>query len=179
MADIFDIAEFFIQIANSREDDLMTNLKLNKLLYYAQGVFLARTGKPLFSNRIEAWKHGPVIPEVYQKYKVCGKNPISPSEKDIDRSKFDDQEWETLLDVMRELGQYTGATLVTLTHQPGTPWSNAVSCNRSMLSQSDIRDYFQKHPVPRFKASVTIPQVSTLPNDWYDPTEDTEWEAYL
>ena len=77
MADVFDVAEFFIQVANQSEDDQMTNLKLNKLLYYAQGAYLARTGKPLFENRIEAWDLGPVVPEVYHKYKVCGKNPIA------------------------------------------------------------------------------------------------------
>ena len=49
MATVFDVADFFIDIANMSEDDQMTNLKLNKLLYYAQGVFLARTGKPLFA----------------------------------------------------------------------------------------------------------------------------------
>lgn len=179
MASVFDIADFFIQIANQSEDDQMTNLKLNKLLYYAQGVFLARTGRPLFEQSIEAWPLGPVVPDVYHKYKVCGKNPIPSPDEDIDRSRFSDDELETLLDVMRELGQYTGSTLVTLTHRPGTPWSNAVSSGRTILQESDIRDYFVQHPVPCLKEKITTPQVTALPADWYDPNEDPEWEAYL
>ncbi len=59
MANVFDVADFFIQMTNHSEDDQITNLKLNKLLYYAQGAFLARTGKPLFENNMEAWTYGP------------------------------------------------------------------------------------------------------------------------
>ncbi len=43
MANVFDIANFFIDIAIKTEDDFVTNLKLNKLIYYAQGAYLART----------------------------------------------------------------------------------------------------------------------------------------
>ena len=179
MADVFDVADFFIQLANQSEDDQMTNLKLNKLLYYAQGAFLARTGKALFDQSIEAWPLGPVVPEIYHKYKVCGKGPISSSEIDIDRSKFSDEELETLLDVMREFGKYTGSTLVSLTHRPGTPWSNAISAECTTLDLADIRDYFVQHPVPYLKDQIKAPLVSVLPADWYDPKEDAEWEAYL
>ncbi len=63
MADVFDAADFFIQIANQSEDDQMTNLKLNKLLYYTQGAFLART---LFSP-IGTTLTSPVLNLVSQK----------------------------------------------------------------------------------------------------------------
>ena len=117
MANVFDVANLFIQIANQSEDDSITNLKLNKLLYYAQGTFLARTGKPLFSNQIEAWTFGPVVPEIYQKYKVCSNTPI-PTCDEIDPSVFSEDEFDTLLDVIREYGKYTGGTLVNMTHMP-------------------------------------------------------------
>lgn len=178
MANVFDAAEFFIRIANQSEDDHMTNLKVNKLLYYAQGVFLARTGKPLFRNKIEAWPLGPVVPTVYRKYKVCGKRPIE-SDEDVDQSIFTETELEALLDVMREFGQYTGSTLVSLTHQPGTPWSNARERGSVVLSQHDMRNYFTENPVPRLMDKITAPTVTVLPSDWYDKDEDDEWEAYL
>ena len=179
MANVFNVADLFIQLANQSEDDQMTNLKLNKLLYYAQGTFLARTGKPLFEQKIEAWPLGPVVPEIYHKYKVCGKGPISSPENNIDRSTFSDEELETLLDVMRELGKYTGSTLVSLTHKPGTPWSNAISAGRTTIDPVDIRDFFVQNPVPCLKDQIKSPIVSVLPADWYDPNEDAEWEAYL
>lgn len=49
--------------------DYISNLKLQKLLYYAQGTFLAITNSPLFGDAIEAWMHGPVVPSVYHAYK--------------------------------------------------------------------------------------------------------------
>ena len=58
MATVFDFANFFIDLANKTDDDYITNLKLNKLLYFAQGVSLARTNNPLFQEAIEAWKFG-------------------------------------------------------------------------------------------------------------------------
>lgn len=176
MTNVFDVANFFIQIANQSEDDQMTNLKLNKLLYYAQGTFLSRTGKPLFNSEVEAWDFGPVIPEIYRKYKVCGKNPI-PLDDELEKNSFTEEELDTLLDVMREFGQYTGSALVTMTHKPDTPWSKAIAAGKKVISEKDISEYFLSHPVPRFIDNLKVPKVSALPSDWYNPEEDAEWEA--
>ena len=56
-----EIAEWFLAWAEDIEADI-SNLKLQKLLYYAQGHYLARTGVPLFDDVIQAWAHGPVVP---------------------------------------------------------------------------------------------------------------------
>ena len=50
MATVFDVADFFIDIANKNNDDSMSNMKLYKLLYFSQGVYLARTGRYLFDD---------------------------------------------------------------------------------------------------------------------------------
>ena len=110
---------------------------------------------------------------------MCGRNAIPTVEENVSRSLFRDDEFDTLLDVMREFGQYTGTTLVTLTHKPGTPWSNAISSGRTIISEQEIQSYFTDHPIPHFKNQITIPQVDALPFDWYDPDEDAEWEAHL
>ena len=178
MANVFDVADFFIKTTNQSEDDQITNLKLNKLLYYAQGVSLARTGKPMFNDALEAWQYGPVVPTVYRKYKVCGKQPI-PSSGDVDRNLFTEEEFNILLDVMRELGQYTGSALVSFTHQPGTPWDNARISGCRLLSEEVLKEYFTSHPVPSYTEKITAERVEKLPADWYDPNEDSEWEAYL
>ena len=67
MADVKDIAQLFIQLGDG---DDVTNLKVQKLVYYAQGFYLALNGKPLFNNDIKAWAHGPVVPELYQEYNI-------------------------------------------------------------------------------------------------------------
>lgn len=177
MASVYDVANYFIDITNSSEDDQITNLKLNKLLYYAQGVYLARTGKPLFPDVIEPWQYGPVVPSIYQKYRVCGKNPIQEVDEGYNYQIFSSDELETLTDVMRDFGKYTGAMLVNMTHAKDTPWSLAYYAGKKEIPKDIIQDYFIKHPVPRF--SFNIPIVDEFPTEWYDPDEDDEWREYL
>jgi uncharacterized phage-associated protein len=71
----FDVANYFIHLAN-QTGDTISNLKLQKLVYYSQAWHLAVNGIPLFAEDFQAWVHGPVIPELYQKYKGFGWQPI-------------------------------------------------------------------------------------------------------
>ena len=72
------------QVANriicflTEHGDLVSNLKLQKLLYYCQAWYLALYDGPLFDERIEAWTHGPCVPPVYGEFKVWQWNPIPP-----------------------------------------------------------------------------------------------------
>lgn len=72
----FDIAEYFIGLAHDT-GSFVSNLKLQKLVYYAQAWHLALYESPLFAEDFQAWIHGPVIPSLYQKYKPFGWQPIS------------------------------------------------------------------------------------------------------
>ncbi len=69
MLSCYDVAQYFLAKADEDAGDLMSNLKLQKLMYYAQGFSLALCNKPLFPERIEAWIHGPVISALYHEYK--------------------------------------------------------------------------------------------------------------
>ena len=81
MADVQDVARFFIGLARRQNDldhgGLMTNLRLQKPLYFAQGWHLARFGQPLFDASIGAWPYGPAVPEAYRAYKEYGREGIS------------------------------------------------------------------------------------------------------
>jgi uncharacterized phage-associated protein len=72
----FNIADYFIRLAHET-GSFISNLKLQKLVYYAQAWHVALHGNPLFEEDFEAWVHGPVIPSLYQKYKSFGWQPIS------------------------------------------------------------------------------------------------------
>lgn len=72
MYSAIDVARYFLAQSDPDAGDTMSNLKLQKLLYYAQGVTLALTEKPLFSDPLEAWLQGPVVPSVFRKYKEAG-----------------------------------------------------------------------------------------------------------
>ena len=58
------IADYLIAFSHSVGDPI-SNLKLQKLLYYAQAWYLALHNEPLFPESIEAWVHGPAVPPVY------------------------------------------------------------------------------------------------------------------
>lgn len=72
----FDVAEYFVWLANET-GSFISNLKLQKLVYYAQAWHLALFGEPLFPEDFQAWVHGPVIPELYRHYKQFGWKPIN------------------------------------------------------------------------------------------------------
>lgn len=77
-----DVARYLIRAAvgDDEDSDLLSQMRLHKLLYYAQGWHLAVFGEPLFAGRIEAWKHGPVVREVYPTFSGYGARGIDPEE---------------------------------------------------------------------------------------------------
>lgn len=66
------VAKYFLSKVEEDIGDGISNLKLQKLVYYAQAYHLAMYGEPLFGERVEAWEHGPVVPELYREYKIYG-----------------------------------------------------------------------------------------------------------
>jgi uncharacterized phage-associated protein len=70
-----EVADALICLARARQIDI-TNLKLQKLLYYCQAWSLVFTGQALFSDQIEAWVHGPVVPSIFRRFKAFRWNTI-------------------------------------------------------------------------------------------------------
>ncbi len=101
--------------------DLITNLKLQKLLYYAQAWYLAVYDGPLFNDHLEAWVHGPVQPEQYHRFKEHRWNAISD---EPDCPEFPDQIKTHLDEIMDVYGDLTAHHLERLVHQE-SPWINA------------------------------------------------------
>ena len=64
-----DVANYFLTLTNDESGDLMSLLKLQKLVYYAQGLHLAIYDKPLFGEVIIAHETGPVCPALCEKFK--------------------------------------------------------------------------------------------------------------
>jgi uncharacterized phage-associated protein len=119
------IAEYLIWLAaNERPDEpwYLTPLQLQKPLYYAQGWMLAEQGRPLFGDALEAWRHGPVVPTVWQSFNRHGARPITevpgaePALAEADRLAVRDA-W----DVYKG---YTAWELSDLTHEE-RPWLEA------------------------------------------------------
>lgn len=111
---VFDIAEYFLLKAHA-DQELLSNLKLQKLVYYAQGLHLADMGTPLFEEEVRAWTYGPVIPALYHKYKSYDAAGIPP-DASFDPEKIDADTREFLDEVYAAFGQFSAGRLVDLSH---------------------------------------------------------------
>lgn len=134
----------------------LTNLKLQKLLYFAHGLMLVRHGESLVRENFQAWKYGPVLESLYHELKVFG-----PS--DIPRDSIFIARWEeipltnthalsSIKDVLDELGNSSGSRLIEISHDKAGPWY-AVYKGSDLnidIDNTRIRDYFR---------SITKPQV--------------------
>jgi len=140
MLTCFDVANYFLTKNDDEEaGELISNLKLQKLVYYAQGFHLAMFDEPLFGESIEAWTHGPVIPDLYHVYKSCSYGPI-PLPEDFDLSSIPREKKEFLDEVFEVFGQYSALKLRDMTHEE-PPWRDTPS--GGVISHELMRDYFK------------------------------------
>ena len=134
-----DVANFLIYLTSTFCDD-MTNMKLNKLLYYAQGHYLQKYGEPLFSDKIYAWEHGPVVKNVYTIYSNYKSDPICQYDaKAIDVITNADKVF--LLNIAREYCRYTASALRSMTHTPKSPWDQTQK--DAEIKTNLIKEYFK------------------------------------
>ena len=133
---------FLVRNAAEEENgaDGITNLKLQKLLYYAQGCTLALKSTPLFDDPIVAWQHGPVVESIYRKYKSYESNPITPEEFDV--SVIPAEISNILEDVYLNFGQFSAWKLRNMTHEE-TPW--LTTAKNGVISTAKIKKYFEEN----------------------------------
>jgi len=136
MANVFDVANHFLKIAaaDEEEGEALTHLKLQKLLYYAQGFHMALFGgTALFPGAIQAWDHGPVSPDIYHRFKGYGRDPI-PVQPDADDIGLTDDQKELLNDVWNAYGQFSAWKLRNMTHDEA-PWKNTYRDGKGRFSE--------------------------------------------
>jgi len=121
-----DIAFYFVERSSGLPENDLTNLKLQKMLYYAQAEYMkANNGQVLFEDKIEAWKHGPVAPSVYNLFKKCGAYRISDFDIPGPRGKKeipDNDTQEFLNKIFNKYIRFSAWALVDETHKEGSPW---------------------------------------------------------
>src|SRR5262249_4972182 len=121
-----DVARYFIHLASpeEREDvDCLCHLRLQKLLYYAQGWHLAAYGKPLFAGRIEAWTNGPVVRDVYPHFADFKYRSIPPTQGSQSVA-LSPKETEFVQSIWEGYKQYSATALRDKTHRE-PPWQGA------------------------------------------------------
>lgn len=149
VTDAVDIARFLISLAchDDPEPDPLTNMRLQKLLYYAQGWSLAMRDRPMFADRIEAWPHGPVVPDAYRAFKQCGAGLIDEEgDTDINLTRNDQSFLRSLWGSYR---QYPVAKLWAMTHSE-PPWQQARgnlpanAQSKARIADRSMRSFFSE-----------------------------------
>lgn len=126
----------------------LTHLKLQKLLYYAQGVCLSVLNTPLFYDEIQAWEHGPVIKSVFDKFCNKGRSEIklkdAPSGVEAIRRLESDTKIRDVLNMTYDnFAIYTAWQLRNMTHRVGSPWYQCHYPNKNKKIPNDIiKKYF-------------------------------------
>lgn len=117
-----DIANLFIHRHGNELN--LTNITLNKLVYFAQVETLrVRPGHPLFTDEIQAWQYGPVEPIVYHAFKDNGNMPVTVPSDDVSFSGEDPRFVISIIDMVAEkYGRLTPFDLVSISHRDGGAW---------------------------------------------------------
>jgi len=140
MPTAMEVSKYILALSSPDQGDVISNLKLQKLLYYSQGVSLALHNKPLFNEPIEAWEYGPVVLEMYQEFKGC-------RAIDTDNYKMSSKERKSLsfknkraiAIAYQEFGQFSAWRLREMTHKE-LPW---LSTEKNCIIETDlIKTYF-------------------------------------
>lgn len=141
MATASKIAKYIVKEALKRKMPV-TNLKLQKLLYFVQGVHLFMHEKVAFPDEIIAWEYGPVVKDVYYEYSIYGANDIIPIDKN-EKIILSMRLKKLVSFVLDDLLRYSDIALVKETKKEGSPWSQ-VSLNE-VIDEKDIYEYFLKN----------------------------------
>lgn len=139
------VAEWFVNWAETNEEPSdVTNLKLQKLLYYAQGHHLGSNGQPLFGDPIQAWSHGPVVPSVYRAYRDFGNAPVKSVDPEFNWMEYEEDDMEFLATIWNTYGQYSAWQLRNMTHSE-RPWMQHFSpdIRHIEIPQESLRQQFQ------------------------------------
>ena len=136
------IAKYIIAIGKE-----ITPLALQKILYYAQGFYKAFFGKFLFEEDCQAWVHGPVFVDIYEKYKdFKSANIFIDIDYDIEDIIVDEKR-EILDAVIKYFGYYNGKALEKMSHYE-TPWINA---RNGLLPTENSNNIIDKEVINEYK----------------------------
>ena len=156
--DVLEVCRHVINYSNEKEYGI-SNLKLQKVLYFIQAYFLIDKTKnaPSFDDKIEAWNFGPVVPAPYHEYTQSGSAHIPPPLSNIlfdtdniwdtERVKFNDdvitdEDKKRINKVVDKFSGYSATDLVAITHRQ-SPWMDAYAPYRNNeITLDAIKEYF-------------------------------------
>jgi uncharacterized phage-associated protein len=155
--DVRAIGNLALSLANEK-GIAVSNLSLNKILYFAHAHYLLETGRPLTTAKIEAWQYGPVFRELYRSLKKYGSENISEyimkicpdsGESVFCEHDLESQDLEFVSEIILRYLPLSSSALVNISHEPGGPWDqvwNHVNNSQPTMRISNelILNHFEK-----------------------------------
>ena len=143
MYSVLDISRYIIWYCKKNGYSI-SNLKLQKLLYFVQANFLVSTGSACYEEEIEAWDFGPVVPEAYHEFKIYGSAEIPKFECENANNLIVNNDKELIVEMLDQCAVYSASSLVEITHNQD-PWNDAYEkyCNNT-ITQKSIKQFFEK-----------------------------------
>jgi uncharacterized phage-associated protein len=138
-----DVAKYLLSLVDDEKGQVISNLALQKLLYYCQGYYLAYTNgqRKLFEEDIVAWKYGPVVVSVYNEYKKHGNCALPTNELTAEiASRFTPQQKELIGSVFEFFSGYSAISLMEKTHSE-FPWKTTDMSE--VISTEKMYDFFK------------------------------------
>lgn len=139
MYQAIDVAEYILYYYNSR-DIPISNLKLQKILYFLQAEFLILKKHPLFGDDLLAWDFGPVVLSVYRKYARFAGAPIFLYAEEWQGNLFNSDK-KIVNNVLDCLKGYSAASLTDIIHCQ-TPWKEAYY-SKGKISNLSLYEFFK------------------------------------
>lgn len=153
---VLDVCRYIVKYSDEN-NKWVSNLKLQKLLYFIQAMFLVNKDEPCFGEIIEAWEFGPVVPVAYYHFKRYGGLSIPEIEgtyciddgDEVDKLiRFDDtvikeDDKKMIRHIVKKLAPYSASFLVDVTHRQD-PWKNVyVPYMNNEITKESIREFFK------------------------------------
>lgn len=156
MPTAMDVANYFLATLGIDKESDLTHLKMQKLCAYAQGISIALLDRPLFEEELEAWKHGPVVPSLYEEFKKNGRRPI-PAKKISEhsaRKPFDDEQ-KFVLELAKEYyGSKSATVLRGMSHEDFPGFFRS----KRPISKENIKERFAQLPLVKKLREYTPPK---------------------
>jgi len=168
------VANYILTLNDNEEGELISHLKLQKLLYYTQGIGLAFLNQPVFEEKIAAWQHGPVVPAIWDVFKQYGSGPI-PKPEGFEPRIIQENVRALIDEVYMMYGQYTAWKLRNMTHEEApwmqTPVNDEITHDR--MKSHFVRMTQYGHPESCSSSSLTHSEYTIDVNE--DALAETRW----
>jgi uncharacterized phage-associated protein len=148
--DVRAIANFVLDLAQQEGQDV-SNLVINKVVFFLHAHYLVQYGQPLVSAKVEAWDFGPVFRELYKEFREFDRGPIKKraerlnpetGKREVCAYDLSNEEQELLASLAKKYVRLRPTALVALSHEKGGPWDQVwnhdTATNASMSITNDL-----------------------------------------